>query len=66
MANELDTVWELPETPGVTYTSSYGSGGVSGLPSNWIRIVGTREGVPTEGDPEPEPIVVLEVGFAGP
>ncbi|QDF15400.1 hypothetical protein SEA_MOLLYMUR_39 [Gordonia phage Mollymur] len=66
MSNELDTIWKLPETPGVTYTSSYGSGGQSGLPSNWIRIIGTRPGVPTEDNPDPDPIVVLDVGFAGP
>ncbi|AVP42254.1 hypothetical protein SEA_MELLIE_28 [Gordonia phage Mellie] len=41
MAN--DTIFELPEIPGVTFTASYGSGGETGLPSNWIRIVGTVE-----------------------
>lgn len=38
-----DTIFELPEIPGVTFTASYGSGGETGLPSNWIRIVGTVE-----------------------
>ncbi len=38
-----DTIFELPEIPGVTFTASYGSGGETGLPSNWIRIVGTIE-----------------------
>ncbi|QPX61731.1 hypothetical protein SEA_BUNKER_28 [Gordonia phage Bunker] len=41
MAN--DTIFELSEIPGVTFTASYGSGGETGLPSNWIRIVGTVE-----------------------
>ncbi|ANA85423.1 hypothetical protein BOWSER_28 [Gordonia phage Bowser] len=31
----------LPEYPGVTFTMLTGSGGVPGLPSNAIRIVGT-------------------------
>ncbi|WPH57906.1 hypothetical protein SEA_RAYTHEFIREFLY_29 [Gordonia phage RayTheFireFly] len=38
-----DTIFELPEIPGVTFTASFGSGGETGLPSNWIRIVGTVE-----------------------
>lgn len=39
MAN--DTIFEVPEIPGVTFTASFGSGGQTGLPSNWVRIVGT-------------------------
>ncbi|QDH92472.1 hypothetical protein SEA_DMITRI_29 [Gordonia phage Dmitri] len=36
-----DTTFELDEIPGVTFTASFGSGGQTGLPSNWVRIVGT-------------------------
>lgn len=36
-----DTTFALDEIPGVTFTASFGSGGESGLPSNWIQIVGT-------------------------
>jgi len=38
-----DTTFELDEIPGVTFTASFGSGGQTGLPSNWVRIVGTVE-----------------------
>ncbi|WP_044506239.1 hypothetical protein [Gordonia sp. KTR9] len=38
-----DTTFALDEIPGVTFTASYGSGGQTGLPSNWVRIVGTIE-----------------------
>ncbi|ROZ89026.1 hypothetical protein [Gordonia sp. OPL2] len=56
----------LPEIPDVTFTVTRGSDGESGLPSNWINIRGTRPGTPTDDDPEPDPVVVSEVGFAGP
>ena len=35
-----DTTFALDEIPDVLFTVSYGSGGESMLPSNWIRIEG--------------------------
>ena len=60
------TTFTLPELPDVTFTVTRGSGGDSGLPANWIRVVGTQPGEPTEDKPDPDPVVVSEVGFAGP
>ena len=63
MAN---TTFTLPDLPDVSFEVTRGSGGESGLPQNWITIRGTRPGTPTDDDPEPEPVVVSEIGFAGP
>ena len=60
------TTFTLPELPDVTFQVTRGSGGDSGLPSNWITLRGTKPGVPTEDDTDPEPVVVCQLGFAGP
>ena len=36
------------------------------MPAKFITIVGTQPGVPTEDDPDPAPVEVCRVGFAGP
>lgn len=51
-----------PDLPDITFEVTRGSGGQAGLPSNWISIVGTR---PAE-DPDHDPIIVCQAGFAGP
>lgn len=62
----MTTTLTLPDLPDVTFEVTRGSGGGSDLPSNWITIVGTQPGVPTEDDPDPAPVEVCRVGFAGP
>lgn len=57
-----EAVFEFGDLPGVTFTAVRGSGGESGLPSNWISVTATQ---PAD-DPEHDPIIVCQVGFAGP
>ncbi|EFV12933.1 hypothetical protein [Segniliparus rugosus] len=52
----------IPDLPHVTFTVTRGSDRKSGLPSSWIRIVGTQAPA-VEGDP---PVVVSDCGFQGP
>ena len=60
----------LPDLPDVMFTVERGSGGESGLPSNWLTIVGTRTETPAPTpdipDPEPVEVEVCRAGFAGP
>ena len=57
-----EAVFEFGDLPDVTFAVTRGTGGQAGLPSNWISIVGTR---PAE-DPDQDPIIVCQAGFAGP
>lgn len=67
MAATQFTVEDLPD---VVFTVERGSGGDSGLPSNWLTIVGVREETPDPTDdipnPEPTSVEVCRIGFAGP
>ncbi|AXH47247.2 hypothetical protein SEA_DELRIO_27 [Gordonia phage DelRio] len=60
------TMFTIDDLPDVTFTVERGSGGDAGLPANWLRLVATRPGIATEEDPEPAPVTVCEIGFAGP
>ncbi|QDF17560.1 hypothetical protein SEA_LITTLEMUNCHKIN_30 [Gordonia phage LittleMunchkin] len=61
-----DNTAQVPELPNVTFTLTYGSGGIDGMPSNTVRVVATRPGIPTEDNPNPEPIVLRDTSFIGP
>lgn len=64
------TTFTIDDLPNVAFTIERGSGGDSGLPSNWLTLVGTRQETPAPTDdiPAPEPVTVevCRIGFAGP
>ena len=59
---DTPTTFTHPDLPDITFEVTRGSGGQAGLPSNWISIVGTR---PSD-EPDHDPIIVCQAGFAGP
>lgn len=61
-----DATFTLDDLPGITFEATRGSGGSPDQPSNWLRIVATKPGEPTEDDPNPDPVTLCDVGFAGP
>ena len=66
----MPSTFTLDDLPDIVFTAQRGSGGDSGLPSNWITITGTRQETPAPTDdiPDPDPIEVevCRIGFAGP
>ncbi|MDF3280499.1 hypothetical protein [Gordonia sp. N1V] len=58
------TTFTLDDLPDVTFTVARGVD--ENQPGNWITITATRPDEPTEDDPDPAPITVCELGFAGP
>lgn len=62
--NPSIATFSFADQPGVTYTATRGSGGVSGRGSDWITVVVTKPGVVTEDDPNPEPIEINRIGWA--
>lgn len=58
------TTFTLDDLPDVTFHVARGAD--EQQPGNWITITATQPGAPTEDDPEPKPITVCQLGFAGP